>query len=80
MTKIQDPSETEAFEGFEPPQAQGLFDPAYEHDACGVGFIADLKGAQVAPDRRGRARTSSRTSSIAAPSAPIRSPATAPAS
>ncbi|MEQ1649327.1 MAG: glutamate synthase large subunit [Hyphomicrobiaceae bacterium] len=22
----------------------GLFDPAKEHDACGVGFIADLKG------------------------------------
>ena len=44
MTKRQDPSETEAFEGFEPPQAQGLYDPAYEHDSCGVGFIADLKG------------------------------------
>ncbi|HUU66607.1 MAG TPA: glutamate synthase large subunit [Methyloceanibacter sp.] len=27
-----------------PPQAQGLYDPAYEHDACGVGFVADLKG------------------------------------
>ncbi|MBV1694468.1 MAG: glutamate synthase large subunit, partial [Hyphomicrobiales bacterium] len=25
------------------PPAQGLFDPAREHDACGVGFIADLK-------------------------------------
>jgi len=24
-------------------QAQGLFDPAREHDACGVGFIVDLK-------------------------------------
>ena len=22
---------------------QGLYDPAYEHDACGVGFLADLK-------------------------------------
>ena len=55
MTKSQDMSEAEAFEGFEPPQAQGLYDPAHEHDACGVGFIADLKGAQVAPDRRRRA-------------------------
>jgi glutamate synthase (ferredoxin) len=23
---------------------QGLYDPWYEHDACGVGFIVDLKG------------------------------------
>ncbi len=27
-----------------PPQAQGLYDPAFEHDACGVGFVADLNG------------------------------------
>jgi len=26
------------------PQAQGLFDPAFERDACGVGFVADMKG------------------------------------
>ena len=26
------------------PQAQGLYDPALEKDACGVGFIADIKG------------------------------------
>jgi glutamate synthase (ferredoxin) len=25
------------------PPAQGLYDPAHEHDACGVGFIVDLK-------------------------------------
>ncbi len=24
--------------------AQGLYDPAFEHDACGVGFVAHLKG------------------------------------
>jgi glutamate synthase (NADPH/NADH) large chain len=24
--------------------AQGLYDPSREHDACGVGFVADLKG------------------------------------
>ena len=29
-----------------PPRASGLFDPAREYDACGVGFIADLKGAK----------------------------------
>ena len=26
------------------PRAQGLYDPAFEHDACGVGFIARLDG------------------------------------
>ena len=27
-----------------PPPAQGLYDPANEHDACGLGFIAHIKG------------------------------------
>ena len=27
-----------------PPVAQGLYDPAHEHDACGVGFVANIKG------------------------------------
>jgi glutamate synthase (NADPH/NADH) large chain len=27
------------------PEASGLFDPKREYDACGVGFIANLKGA-----------------------------------
>ncbi|MGH3697077.1 MAG: glutamate synthase large subunit [Pseudonocardiaceae bacterium] len=31
------------FEGSSPRQ-QGLYDPAYEHDACGVAFVADLAG------------------------------------
>ena len=26
------------------PSAQGLYDPRNEHDACGVGFVADIKG------------------------------------
>ena len=26
------------------PPKQGLYDPWYEHDACGIGFVADLKG------------------------------------
>jgi glutamate synthase (NADPH/NADH) large chain len=26
------------------PVAQGLYDPANEHDACGVGFVAHIKG------------------------------------
>jgi glutamate synthase (NADPH/NADH) large chain len=27
-----------------PPAPQGLYDPANEHDACGVGFVAHIKG------------------------------------
>src|ERR671937_28423 len=26
------------------PEAQGLYDPSYEHDACGVGFVVNIKG------------------------------------
>jgi glutamate synthase (ferredoxin) len=26
------------------PGRQGLYDPRYEHDGCGVGFVVDLKG------------------------------------
>ncbi len=29
-----------------PPLRQGLYDPANEHDACGLGFIAHIKGAK----------------------------------
>ncbi len=25
------------------PPAQGLYDPAFEHDACGIGFVASLR-------------------------------------
>ena len=28
------------------PPKQGLYDPANEHDACGVGFVAHIKGRQ----------------------------------
>ncbi|HLF08524.1 MAG TPA: hypothetical protein VI789_04155, partial [Dehalococcoidia bacterium] len=28
----------------ETPSAKGLYDPRHEHDSCGVGFIAHLKG------------------------------------
>src|SRR4051812_41703876 len=27
-----------------PPERQGLYDPANEHDSCGVGFVANIKG------------------------------------
>ncbi|NEW82611.1 MAG: glutamate synthase large subunit [Mariniphaga sp.] len=26
------------------PKAQGLYDPSNEHDACGIGFVAHIKG------------------------------------
>lgn len=26
------------------PEKQGLYDPAYEHDSCGVAFVAKLDG------------------------------------
>ncbi|HEX6141484.1 MAG TPA: hypothetical protein VFZ01_02105, partial [Geminicoccaceae bacterium] len=29
--------------------AEGLYDPALEHDACGVGFVAEIDGR---PSRR----------------------------
>ena len=29
---------------FGPPGPSGLYDPAHEHDACGVGFVVDMKG------------------------------------
>ena len=29
---------------FAPPEPQGLYDPAFEHDACGVGFVVDMHG------------------------------------
>ena len=27
-----------------PPPAQGLYHPAQEHDACGIGFVANVRG------------------------------------
>ena len=27
-----------------PPAAQGLYDPRFEHDSCGVGFVVDMQG------------------------------------
>ncbi len=29
------------------PPKQGLYDPAHEHDACGVGFVANIKGVKT---------------------------------
>jgi glutamate synthase (NADPH) large chain len=47
------------------PLRQGLYDPANEHDSCGLGFIAHIKGrkshAIIRPSRircRGTAQAS----------------------
>src|SRR4029450_437842 len=29
-----------------PPSRQGLYDPSDERDACGVGFVVDIKGGK----------------------------------
>ena len=29
------------------PPKQGLYDPRHEHDACGVGFVANIKGVKT---------------------------------
>ena len=26
------------------PEAHGLYDPEFEHDSCGVGYVAHIKG------------------------------------
>ena len=28
------------------PQKQGLYDPTYEHDSCGAGFVVNIKGVR----------------------------------
>jgi glutamate synthase (NADPH/NADH) large chain len=31
----------------DPPQPQGLYDPAYEHDSCGLAFVVDASGRRT---------------------------------
>ncbi len=40
MTRPSDARPTRA------PDAQGLYDPRFEHDACGVGFVVNIKGVR----------------------------------
>ncbi|MCC7039445.1 MAG: glutamate synthase subunit alpha [Burkholderiales bacterium] len=44
LTTIGDTVESDHAAGSWPPAPQGLYDPGREHDACGLGFIANLKG------------------------------------
>ncbi|MDX2109686.1 MAG: glutamate synthase large subunit [Verrucomicrobiota bacterium] len=29
------------------PEAQGLYDPSFEHDSCGIGFVVNVKGTRT---------------------------------
>ena len=60
------PASTSAF-----PAKQGLYDPRNEHDACGVGFVAHMRGEKshgIVKD----GCSCSKTLPIVVPSAPIR--------
>ncbi len=30
-------------------EQHGLYDPSFEHDACGIGFVANIKGSKSHP-------------------------------
>jgi hypothetical protein len=60
-------------------RAPGLYDPKNEHDACGVGFVAHIKGAK-SHEIITQALEILKTLTIAAPSVPTRCWATARAS
>jgi hypothetical protein len=36
------------------PRAHGLYDPRFEHDACGVGFVARLSPATTSSPKPSR--------------------------
>ena len=65
---------------YQPPGRAGLYDPRFEHDSCGVSFVANIKGAAQPRAGAHRPASPSPTSSTAAPPAPRPTPATAPGS
>src|SRR5262245_16173312 len=44
MSKVTRPKHRKLWSRTGPPPAQGLYDPRFEHEACGVGFIVNIKG------------------------------------
>ncbi len=46
MTKKHNEQKTSAPVRTGPPPKQGLYDPQFEHEACGVGFVVNIKGAK----------------------------------
>jgi hypothetical protein len=61
------------------PPKQGLYDPFYEKDACGVGFVVDIQGRKSHKIVQQGFRHWT-ISAIAAPAAAKKTPVTAPAS
>ena len=61
------------------PPRQGLYDPAYEHDACGVGFVVDVHGRRSRRLLDNALEVLTNLNHRAAPWAATRIPATAPA-
>src|SRR6185436_11629078 len=46
MTKKKNEQKAGAPVRTAPPPKQGLYDPQFEHEACGVGFVVNIKGAK----------------------------------
>ena len=44
MKKIEETTRNGSNVRTRAPGRQGLYDPSFEHDACGVGFLANIKG------------------------------------
>src|ERR1700730_15813621 len=44
MTKAEDSVAAQRVPFSSLPEASGLYDPRFEHDACGVSFVVDIKG------------------------------------
>ena len=44
MSAHQPPSDFPLTAPGRAPAAAGLYDPRHEHDACGVGFVVNIKG------------------------------------
>jgi glutamate synthase (NADPH) large chain len=44
MTKAKDGTQARRLPFSSLPDASGLYDPRFEHDACGVSFVVDIKG------------------------------------
>src|SRR2546426_6073362 len=49
------------------PPAQGLYDPRDEHDACGVGFVVNIKGKKSHTIVRQALRSEEHTSELQSP-------------
>ena len=62
-----------------PSQAAGLYDPRFEHDSCGVAFVARLNAVPT-HETLERALTALENLEHRGAAAPTRSPATAPGS